>query len=88
MDQGETRPAGRVARLKPDPVEAADRVAFRDDILRLVGALAAAGISATEDVVYAAWKQHSDWHAAGWLILYDGEEELRRALLPHLDVED
>ena len=56
MDQSETRPAGRVARLKPDPVEAADRVAFRDDIRRLVDALAAAGVSVTEDVAYAAWK--------------------------------
>lgn len=88
MNRSETRRAGGVARLKPDPAEEADRVAFHDDIRRLSDALAADGISATEDVVYGAWKRHSDCHAAGWLILYDEDEELRRALLPHLVVED
>ncbi len=51
-------------------------------------ALEAEGIIVTEEVAYAAWKRHSDWHEAGWLVLYPEDEDLRLALLPHLDVED
>lgn len=88
MSGAERMVAARVARLKPDPVEVANRVAFRDDIRRLVDALAADGIAASEEVAYAAWKRHSEDHAAGWLILYDEDEEVRHALMPHLVVED
>lgn len=78
----------RIAHLKPDKVEVARRIAARDDVSRLMDALEAEGIIVTEEVAYAAWRRHSDWHEAGWLVLYPEDEDLRRALLPHLDVED
>ena len=81
-------PGPRIGHLKPDRVEVARRIAARDDVSRLIYALEAEGIIVTEEVAYAAWKRHSDWHEAGWLVLYPEDEDLRFALLPHLDVED
>ena len=77
-----------IAHLKADRVEVARRIATRDDVSRLMDALEAEGIIVTEEVAYAAWRRHSDWHEAGWLVLYPEDEDLRLALLPHLDVED
>lgn len=78
----------RVARLRPDPAEESDRLAFQDDIRRLVDALAADSIVATEKVAYAAWRRHSDDLAAGWAAPYSDDERLRRASLPHSIEED
>lgn len=75
------------ARLKPNPDKAARRRGVRDDVERLVAALAASGISVTPDDVYAAWRRHSEDRAAGWLILYDDDETNRDVLLEHLDLE-
>ena len=81
-------PEIRIAHLKPDRVEVARRIAARDDVSRLMDALQAEGIIVTEEIAYAAWRRHSDWHEAGWLVLYPEDEDIRLALLPHLDVED
>lgn len=77
----------RIARLKPDPVEVAHLDAFPDDIKRLIDALAADGISASNEVACIAWRRYSDDHAAGWLALYPADDQLRAALLRHLIVD-
>lgn len=76
----------RHARLKTDDIELAHRLDTEDDVARLSAALAVDGIIASPDNVYAAWRRHSDDHAASWLVLGDDDEALRRALLRHLEV--
>lgn len=74
------------ARLKPDPADTARRCWVADDVARLQAALAARGIVADADVVFAAWERHSETHAAGWLALYEDDADNCAALLTHLDL--
>ena len=70
----------------PPRVEVARRIAVCDEVL--LGALAADDTLVTEEVAHAAWKRHSDRREAEWLALYPKDDDNRRALLPHLEVED
>lgn len=88
MNDAGRLPGTRIRYLKPDRVEVARRITARDDVSGLIDALEAEDIVVTEKVAYTAWRRHSDWHEAGWLVLYPEDEDLRLALLPHLDVED
>jgi hypothetical protein len=84
--EGVTPALIRHARLKTDNIEVAYRLGTEDDVARLSAALAADGIIASSDDIYAAWRRHSDDYAASWLVLGDDDEALRRALLRHLEV--
>lgn len=75
------------AHLKLDLGEEARRRSVDGDVERLVAALAADRITVSADDAYAAWRRHSDDHAAGWLALYADDDANRRALLRHLDLE-
>ncbi len=83
--EGVTPALIRQARLKKDDIELAHRLDTEDDVARLAAALAADGIIASSDDIYAAWRRHSDDYAASWLVLGD-DDALRRALLRHLEV--
>ena len=72
----------RVANLMPDPDEQTRRQSVEDDIARLVLAFERDGIDLPADVPYAAWRRHSEEMCAGWLVLCEEDEALRRAVLP------
>lgn len=76
------------ARLKPDPAEEARQRWAASDVEHLMAALAARNITATPDVVFAAWERHSETYAAGWLELYEDDADSCAALLRQLDLFD
>jgi hypothetical protein len=75
---------GRV--LKPDDVEVRLQVEHRNDVLRIVQALAEEAIVVTEDVAFAAWRRFSEgdrcavWYGLG------SSSEIRERLLPYLEL--
>ncbi|MCE7798697.1 hypothetical protein LWE61_19385 [Sphingobium sufflavum] len=56
-------------------------------MIRLVSALAADDITVSPEDAYAAWRRHSEDHAASWLALYSNDDENRQALLCHFDLD-
>lgn len=76
----------RVAQMKPDLVKQNARVAYADDVARIVSALAHEGIEASDEVADLAWRRASELYCAGWLALYDEDALLVHAVLPHLDL--
>jgi hypothetical protein len=72
--------------LKPLEWEQRLRIDYRDDVLRIVAALAADGIAISEDVACRAWHRFSEedrcatWYGLG------NDDEIRRNLMPHLDL--
>lgn len=75
------------ANLKPLDWEQRMRVDYRDDVLRIVAVLAANGIAISEDVAFMAWHRFSEEdRCAGWYSL-GSDDEIRRNLMPHLELE-
>lgn len=72
--------------LKPLEWEQRMRVDYRDDVLRIVAVLAADGIAISEDVAFMAWRRFSEEdRCAGWYSP-GADEEIRRNLMPHLEL--
>lgn len=72
--------------LKPLEWEQRMLVDGRQDLLRIVAAMASNGIAISEEVALKAWHRYSeDEHCATWYGL-GSDDEIRRNLMPHLEL--
>lgn len=58
---------------------------YRDDINRIVNAMAEAGFMCTDTEAKELWEEYSDSFAAGWLGLPSTNEEIVGCVSPYFD---
>jgi hypothetical protein len=72
--------------LKPLEWEERGRVTHRNDVFRIIAALASVGIAISEETAFAAWHRASEEeHCATWYSP-GTDDEICRRLMPYLEL--